>query len=1005
MHGLVRCGRCLPALTIIALVALVATPGCSRHFFRTYADKDVEGVITQKNIYPDWEVKNWHVYPDPRSRFADMSNPDRPPYPPDDPAARLLSPNPQRPTKKSGVGRVDGEGYLALLQQWDAQNRATDGVRPPVMPPPMPPQGDKPAQNHNPAIPQKFVSSVPVEPRSASAASPALDSQMRPPAIVVVGGEVEQNGKIVPAVTMMPVEVSPVAPAEVKQPPERLPEPQPLPVPKPVDPKGDPVGKGGDGRPGVPGDPAADYLRALESNQVGYRITLEQAIELGLVNAREFQDRREDLYLASLDVTFNRFTFAAQAFLAEQIVRRSTGRELPNAGEFWQAGTTASLSKLFPTGAMLLVQYANQIVINLASDRPTTATGNLSLGLVQPFLRGGGKAVTLEPLTLSERNLVYAIRSYARFRKIFFVAIAAAGNYTNNPYGLQGLAANLGRGIGGNLTAPSIGYLPLIQQQALINNQRKNVASLERLLRLYQAFREGGQQSPLQVGQVELSLLNARANLLGSGGPTSNSGIRGYLDGLDNFKLQLGLPVTVPLELDDAPLRPIREQLGRFDELFAQARAIGLDGAKYDRADPVAEFRKRWLNLFTASPLVRGTTFAKEIETRWATWAPGKLTDDQLRGRLEELRETRRKLLAASTDRENKKQPEPPAEVERLLKLNAEIDLGEFEEKVRAYEARPWLKKMGAEAASLQDNLFTAAFNAFYLIILEAQNERLAQLYRNWPDLAPLPVEGVNLLESSLDDAYTVGVQAALSNRLDLMNARGLVVDAWRSIAVTANSLQGVFDVRYDLNSSTPQGGNNPFAFSADRSSHQLTFRTELPLVRRAERNNYRAALISYQRQRRTLMAFEDNIANDVRSDLRQLRTLAELYLIQKRTVELNYAQVDNAEAVLFAPPVPGAGSDAGSAAALTQQVLNAQSGLLNAQNTLYTIWVQYLTARMTLYLDLEQMQLDDHGVWCDEFFNRTNSQDQPGAQPPARPNGERLHAPRVVPDGEWKKP
>ena len=104
--------------------------------------------------------------------------------------------------------------------------------------------------------------------------------------------------------------------------------------------------------------------------------------------------------------------------------------------------------------------------------------------------------------------MVYAMRSYARFRKLFYVAVVGrlgGLGLTNNPYGLQGLSVNLGRGIGGNLTAPSVGFLPLLQQSAIIANQRKNVAVLERLLNLYQAFREGGQQSDLQVGQVEVS--------------------------------------------------------------------------------------------------------------------------------------------------------------------------------------------------------------------------------------------------------------------------------------------------------------------------------------------------------------------------------------------------------------------------------------------------------------------------------------------------------------------
>ncbi len=64
-----------------------------------------------------------HVYPDSRARFADPTNPDRPPMPPDDPAAYDLSPNPQKPGKP-GVARVEGSGYLDLMTKWDAENRA-----------------------------------------------------------------------------------------------------------------------------------------------------------------------------------------------------------------------------------------------------------------------------------------------------------------------------------------------------------------------------------------------------------------------------------------------------------------------------------------------------------------------------------------------------------------------------------------------------------------------------------------------------------------------------------------------------------------------------------------------------------------------------------------------------------------------------------------------------------------------------------------------------------------
>ena len=88
-------------------------------------------------------------------------------------------------------------------------------------------------------------------------------------------------------------------------------------------------------------------------------------------------------------------------------------------------------------------------------------------------------------------------------------------------------------------------------------------------------------------------------------------------------------------------------------------------------------------------------------------------------------------------------------------------------------------------------------------------------------------------------------------------------------------------------------------------------------------------------------MAFEDNIANDVRSDVRELRTIAQLYRLQQRVVEIQYAQVDSATAVLFAPPAPGTNTDAaaGASAALTNQLLNAHERptWLTAQNTIYS--------------------------------------------------------------------
>src|SRR5262249_46226657 len=112
-----------PALNVALAAGLLAdAAGCSRFFYRKRADEEVSEVLGQKDKYPDFAIENWHVYPDPKARFADPTDPDHPPQPPDDPAAYHLSPTRKKPGK-AGVARVEGTGYLELIARWDRENR------------------------------------------------------------------------------------------------------------------------------------------------------------------------------------------------------------------------------------------------------------------------------------------------------------------------------------------------------------------------------------------------------------------------------------------------------------------------------------------------------------------------------------------------------------------------------------------------------------------------------------------------------------------------------------------------------------------------------------------------------------------------------------------------------------------------------------------------------------------------------------------------------------------
>src|SRR5262249_30355729 len=109
--------------TLLMLGFLMSLSGCTRRFFRRGAGAQVDEIVCEKDRYPQWKINDYYVYPHPLSRFADPTDPDRPPMPPDDPAAWDLSPHPQRPLLK-GYKYWQGTGYLELMRRWDMENRA-----------------------------------------------------------------------------------------------------------------------------------------------------------------------------------------------------------------------------------------------------------------------------------------------------------------------------------------------------------------------------------------------------------------------------------------------------------------------------------------------------------------------------------------------------------------------------------------------------------------------------------------------------------------------------------------------------------------------------------------------------------------------------------------------------------------------------------------------------------------------------------------------------------------
>jgi len=72
-------------IVLSALIGVIA--GCNRAHYRRQADEQAYALIEEKTNNSHWDLQDYEIYIDPRSRMFDPFDPDVPPLPPDDPAS------------------------------------------------------------------------------------------------------------------------------------------------------------------------------------------------------------------------------------------------------------------------------------------------------------------------------------------------------------------------------------------------------------------------------------------------------------------------------------------------------------------------------------------------------------------------------------------------------------------------------------------------------------------------------------------------------------------------------------------------------------------------------------------------------------------------------------------------------------------------------------------------------------------------------------------------------
>ena len=238
---------------------------------------------------------------------------------------------------------------------------------------------------------------------------------------------------------------------------------------------------------------------------------ISECLHVAARQSTDYQVRKEQLYLVALDLTFERFLFDVQTngTLGASMFRGPFGSE---TGQF-DGG--ASLSRLLGTGALIVADIGVRLFRDLSSGDGFDAVTDLGLSITQPLLRGSGKRIVKENLTQAERDVVYEVRSYERFRRTFAVQVAQR-------------------------------VYRILQQAAIVANERVNIDNLRVLRERNEELANAGRLSDIQVDQARQDELRSDNRLIVEQ--------QRYETQLDELRLFLGVPTEESFEPDPEEL-------------------------------------------------------------------------------------------------------------------------------------------------------------------------------------------------------------------------------------------------------------------------------------------------------------------------------------------------------------------------------------------------------------------------------------------------------------------
>lgn len=275
-------------------------------------------------------------------------------------------------------------------------------------------------------------------------------------------------------------------------------------------------------------------------------LNLVDALQLAAKNNREYQSQKEQVFQEALNLDLQEEEFRTSFFngIEAQYQNDRSDTNSPDGivTENFGVGFNPSISKTFLSGAQLSAQLGWDLAMLLSPGSISSKSLFGDASITVPLLRGAGRHIVAEPLTQAQRDMVYAIYQFERFKRSFAVSIADE-------------------------------YLSVLQRIDEVKNAEQNYKSLITSARRAQMNLRTGKISPVEVDQAYQDELSARNRWVSSR--------QAYANAIDSFKYELGLPVDAYIELNRS----------EFDRLAKSSESIiaGATSLQRDEEVPPAD--------------------------------------------------------------------------------------------------------------------------------------------------------------------------------------------------------------------------------------------------------------------------------------------------------------------------------------------------------------------------------------------------------------------------------